>query len=309
MVLVWHNMSVTCFVGLHLYIADITEANIEQVKQTMTKSRYPHKEHLVNLAHWSRSDSSKRLPAPIPTASEFVAVIPLKPGQVETMRWAGNPNEIVHEFGFQVGVPSDLTLTLRKYCDEIGITESFRNLLIHDNPIEAGTDLDVQFSGMNWYIQRPNSNWNSNMHWISPLDKESQDDYLKVLARGGFDQVLQGIGKHFNLESLVAFQVTFIGVSHCEKGYDHTDFTGTAGRGFNVIIPLILANESTPELDIANNDGLTGSYKYQYGAASMVGDGCIHATSAVDYRNTNEMRLWPPPCTLPIFGRPTSRLF
>ena len=129
------------------------------------------------------------------------------------------------------------------------------------------------------------------MHWISPLDKEWQDDYLKVLARGGFDQVLQGIGKHFNLESLVAFQVTFIGVSHCEKGYDHTDFTGTAGRGFNVIIPLILANESTPELDIANNDGLTGSYKYQYGAASMVGDGCIHATSAVDYHNTKEMRL------------------
>jgi hypothetical protein len=26
------------------------------------------------------------------------------------------------------------------------------------DPIEAGMDLDVQFSGMNWYIQRPNSN-------------------------------------------------------------------------------------------------------------------------------------------------------
>ena len=46
-----------------------------------------------------------------------------------------------------------------------------------------------------------------------------------------------------------------------------------------------------PELEIINDDGISGSYKYGLGVASMVGDGCIHATSAIDYRGSNEMRM------------------
>lgn len=279
------------FLALHMLIADVNEANIKQVNQTMSNSNYPRQEHLRHLIHWSRLDTSKGLPKPIPTAGDFVSVNPLAPGQVERMRWAGDPEEIVHDFAFQVGLPSEITRLLRQYCDDIGITETFRNLLIPGNAIEPDTSKDVKLNGMNWYIQRPNADWNSNMHWISPLDKESQDDYLNVLAKGGFDQVLRGIGKYFDFEGLVAYQVTFIGVSHCEQGFDHHDFLNTDGRAFNVIIPLLLANDLMPELEIMNDDGIPGSYKYELGIASMVGDGCIHATSAVDYRGSNEMRM------------------
>jgi len=64
-----------------------------------------------------------------------------------------------------------------------------------------------------------------------------------------------------------------------------------------VIIPLILANETGPELDIVEhyNGGLdrarAGRYRYEYDVGSMLGDDAFHATSAVDYRTTKEFRL------------------
>ena len=278
------------FMGIHLLIADVSEANVTQIMATM-RSAYPEEEQLRGMTHWNRTDPTKGLPKPISTAGDFVDVNPLQSGQVEYMRWAGDPDAIVHDFGFQVGLPPELTQVLRQFCDEVGITETFRNLLIKGNALEPGTDMDMQVNGTNWYIQRPESVWNSNMHWISPQDKDAQDLYLEILARGGFDQVLNGIGNFFDFEGLVAYQVTFIGVSHCEQGFTHYDFFNTDGRALNVIIPLFLANNTIPELDVMDPNGRRGSYKYQIGAASMLGDNCIHATSAIDYRSSQEMRI------------------
>jgi hypothetical protein len=74
-----------------------------------------------------------------------------------------------------------------------------------------------------------------------------------------------------------------------------------------VIIPLILANETGPELDLQNydeedddedddddetkSDYRVGRYRYEYHVASMMGDDALHASSAVDYRVQKEMRL------------------
>ena len=91
------------------------------------------------------------------------------------------------------------------------------------------------------------------------------------------------IGTKFGFDGLVMYHVTFIGVSHCSNGFHH-NFKDIGGRAFNVIIPLILANETGPELELrqdgdeANEEKLAiGSYKYEPNVASMVGVG-----SAVD---------------------------
>ena len=42
--------------------------------------------------------------------------------------------------------------------------------------------------------------------------------------------------------------MTFIGVSHSEKGFMHDDSSLTSGSVYNVIIPLILEDDATPEL-------------------------------------------------------------
>lgn len=92
------------------------------------------------------------------------------------------------------------------------------------------------------------------------------------------------IGTKFGFDDLVTYHVTFIGVSHCSNGFIHHDFKDIGGRAFNVIIPLILANETGPELELrqdgdeADEEKLAiGSYKNEPNVASMVGVG-----SAVD---------------------------
>jgi len=280
-------------VAISLVVGEISTngATTESILHDLNQTKFPDKDYLSNACHWNRSNASVAVPESIKRAGDFVYVENIQPAQIEPIRWAGNPSEIVTDYAFQVGLPPELMPTLLQYCDEMGITQAFEDLVIHDKPLHPGKDVGLKLKDLNWYVQRPAKHWKSNMHWISPLDKESQDDYLKVLSKGGFDKILQAIGERFNLEGLVAYHITFIGVSHCDEGYDHYDFTETGGRGFNVIIPLILAdNYTTPELDISN-DQIVGSYKYQYGAASMLGDEAYHATAAVDYRASKQMRV------------------
>lgn len=64
----------------------------------------------------------------------------------------------------------------------------------------------------------------------------------------------------------------------------------TQGKVFNIIIPLLSAKETGPELDIQDYEtGDVGRYRYEPNVAIMQGDDATHATSAIDYMN--EFRL------------------
>jgi len=131
------------------------------------------------------------------------------------------------------------------------------------------------------------------MHWISPADEKTHEEYLKVLAAGNFDKVLQGIGEYLGLESLVAYHLTFIGVSHSEKGFIHRDTHHTGASVYNVIIPLMLEDDAEPELAMQDWDDESryGTLKYKVGMAAMMGDDAMHGTQACDYREKKGMRL------------------
>ena len=233
----------------------------------------------------------------------------LQPGQIEPIRWADN-GEIVTPNAYRIGIPPQIRQNLLEYCDRLGATDIFRCLTNGDNDdgsflLQPGTtqelvlldDDDKENDGFNWFLQRPDSYWNSNMHWLSPMDEAAQDNYLRVLGAAGFDQVLDKIGKEFGYRGLAAYHVTFIAVSHCTHGYLHYDATETNSSVFNIIIPLILANETGPELDILQKQDTNkksfkvGRLRYQYDVASLLGDDAYHATSAVDYRDSKEMRM------------------
>ena len=205
----------------------------------------------------------------------------------------------VTPYAFQVGLPPELTTELLKYCDELGMTDLFREF-VGENPIEAledGQGPNCKFvtlaDGNRWYAQRPERKWTSNMHWIGPADEKTHEEYLKVLAKGNLDAVLDGIGKYLGLDSLVAYHLTFMAVSHSEKGYIHRDTHRTGGSVYNIIIPLILDEEALPELEMTDwfDESDKGSLKYQIGTASMMGDDAMHGTQACDYREKKGMRM------------------
>jgi prolyl 4-hydroxylase len=220
---------------------------------------------------------------------------------------------VATDYAFQVGLPPELTTELLAYCDRLGVTEELRKLT-GNNPLLASSEITNKFhtmaDGNDWYVQRPPLRWTSNMHWISPADERTHEEYLDVLARGKFDVVLDAIGKHLGLEGLVAYHLTFIGVSHSEKGFMHDDSAFTGGSVYNVIIPLILEDDATPDppprstmatrrlsgelaimQDGKNRSSRYGAMKYRLGTAVMLGDDALHGTEACDYREKNGMRL------------------
>ena len=203
----------------------------------------------------------------------------------EPMQWEGKQ---LSQNAYRVELPPNLVTELRAYANRMGITDMYHRLLgvgdVDGRALLPGTEHIQSFEGYNWMVQRPRSHWASNMHWTSPADETAHDDYLRVLSAGGFDQVLETLGKRFELEALSAYHLSFIGVSHCAKGFIHTDVDNSGRKAFNMIIPLVLQAEE-PELEILSDDEtMTRFYRYEYNVASMMGDGALHATASCDYR-------------------------
>jgi hypothetical protein len=203
---------------------------------------------------------------------------PLKPGEMEVIRWADS-GDIVTPNAYRLGFDPRFRETLLDYCDKMGITDYFKHVTVGGNAAPIGTDTYITLNGDQWFLQRPDKNWRSNLQWISPGDEESQQSYVEALSAAGFDDILAKIGENLGMDGLVAFHVTFIGVSHSTEGFMHYDVTETGRKAFNIIIPLILANDTGPELDLqdpekVNDDGeeLHGRYRYEYDVASMLGD-------------------------------------
>jgi hypothetical protein len=225
---------------------------------------------------------------------------PLSPGSMAPIRWKGSA-EVVTPWAFRIGVPASVRQVLLDYCHKKGITDIFRHVTTKGNALEAGENGFFDLDGHSWYLQRPGPEWRSNLHWLSPGGPEAQEDYLQALGAAGFDEMLEGVGKYLDMSGLVAFHVTFIAVSRATRGYLHHDVLQTSAKTYNVIIPLMLVNETGPELDLqtgasfdedfAEVDHIVGRYRYEYEVASMLGDGAVHATSAVDYRKSKEMRM------------------
>jgi len=267
------------------------EVYIEEGPEFVEKVNGTH----YNLCIQNRTGGEEcRLYEDTDNAGDFVSP-KLEPGEMFPFVWRED-GEFTTEYAFQIGLPPELTTELLDYCNTLGITEKFREL-VGDNPIEAKDEHSGQFfemtDGNRWYAQRPAKKWTSNMHWISPADEQTHEEYLKVLARGNFDLVLDAIGRYLGLEGLTAYHLTFIGVSHSEKGYIHHDTHHTGASVYNVIIPLILDDDALPELEMTDGDDPTrkGSLKYQLGTASLMGDDAMHGTQACDYRDKKGMRM------------------
>jgi hypothetical protein len=224
---------------------------------------------------------------------------PLAYGQMAPIRWSSTA-KVVTPWAFRLGLGSRVREVLLEYCNKMGITDILKHVTKEGNELEPGKETHMELEGDDWYLQRPEPKWRSNMHWFSPGAGPAHDHYLQALSVAGFDGILNSIAGYLGMDGLVVFHVTFIGVSVSNRGFMHHDVTETDAKVYNIIIPLIVANETGPELDVESydpdrsadvQDGRVGRYRYEYDVASMMGDDAYHATSACDYRKNKEMRL------------------
>lgn len=233
----------------------------------------------------------------------LIKIKDLKPNEIAPLHWyvtSNDPNDtenkIVTPYALQIGLPQNLQSILLKYCQDNGIIQTFHDLL-YENPIDVGANEIRKINNKDWFIQRTDERWNSNMHWISPADKITQDDYLNMLMNApendSFYQVLNAIGNKLDMDGLVAYHLTFIGVSKCDKGYLHNDFEDVDGKAFNIIIPIITVDDGPEELYIQDDvyPQYISSYKYKLNECIAIGDSAYHATAPCDYTSEEKMRI------------------
>ena len=213
---------------------------------------------------------------------------PLQVGQIQPMQVMAT-GQIIADHVYRIRLPSSVRVALLKLIEETGILNEFYHTNAH--PVAQGKSKYKTFDGQEWYVQRPPAIWSSNMHWISPAEDAAQQRYLRALGDGGFDQVLDAIGQHFNMDGLIAYHLTFIGVSQSQDGYIHTDHSNTGAKAYNLIIPLELVDDAGPELNVVDSeDEVIYGYEYEYDTGVMIGDEARHRTASVNY-DSGAMRI------------------
>jgi hypothetical protein len=214
---------------------------------------------------------------------DFIAP-PLKIGELSSVRWI-DTGDIVTPNAYQLGLGKRVGATLLDYCNKLGITEGMRRGTAEGNTQPINSQVSFPLGGDRWNLQRPSKKWLSDMHWLSPGDEKSHQSILQALGAAGFDEMLKSIGESLGLDGLAVFQLTFIAVSHCSKGNIHSDVLRTGNKTFNIIIPLILANETGPEQEVIETDIngkeflKVGRYRNSYDTALLVGDGAYVSDS------------------------------
>lgn len=130
------------------------------------------------------------------------------------------------------------------------------------------------------------------MHWFDAADEASHEDSLRALAKGGFDEVLNGIGNYLGLNHLTAFSIGLLAVTKADKGYIHVDFSQSEKRAFNFLINLHTPSDE-PELTVIEEDDLgnrrRGQLKYAPDFGVLNGDDAMHATNECNHRGSGDI--------------------
>ncbi len=233
----------------------------------------------------------------------------LRSGQVDLLKWETD-GTIVQEYGARVGLPPKLIPTLVEYARDMGLLDIMTNMLYDDplppdgarwfsfqSPYQTRASADgkgddhVDLRNFTWNVERPAKKWKSDMHWFNTADELSHEDALRALARGGFDDVLRGIGEAFDLNELHVDSFGFVAVTECERGFMHTDWDDVDGRAFNFLVGIASPEDAGPELVVANGDGRRGETHYGNNSGVLVGDGTMHGTRECDHRNSRGVRI------------------
>lgn len=280
-----------------IHIAEIDEDNIKSIAKQMPPAPYPPPDEEFMLKwkglHWKK-DGDAELPKD--WQSKNLPVDSLKPapteiGKLTLIEFADGT--IVDPFAFRIRFPEKLTQTLIDYCKDMGLPEMFSELMTPEGEYEAGGDKNVLIKGHKWYISRPPKKWHSNSHWLNPMDEEAQDHFLRMLGDGGFDLVLDAIGKHYGLDGLVCYSVGFFVVNHSDNGYMHHDFKNVNGKAFNLLLPVELVEDKVSNLSVESVDytNVTVQVGYEPHVAVGVGDETRHAAGDCDFRDSGGKRV------------------
>lgn len=141
----------------------------------------------------------------------------LETGQVHPVE-VDTTGQPLADYVHRVGLPPKFADTMEAWANEIGLTDILERY-VTDKILPRGGEERFRVANGTWWTRRFGKTWQSDMHYIATDDDESNEQYFHKLAEGGFDNVLRGIGSHFNLTQLTCFYPSYIVVSHCVNAH------------------------------------------------------------------------------------------
>ena len=189
------------------------------------------------------------------------------------LRWNDDwfeDKRLVQNYAARVGLPKHTLTVLRKYASDLGMLEEMHKSH-YEYPLEPESGrfhvTPAVHSGghpLKWYIQRPGTHFDSDMHWFGCAEERTHESFIRVLADAGIDLVLDAIAEEYELDTLSIQGVGFLSTSQ------------VPGSG--------------PEMYVADDDNNRGEIKLHPNFGLIQGDDSMHGTHECNHRPTGKIR-------------------
>ncbi|VEU38563.1 unnamed protein product [Pseudo-nitzschia multistriata] len=212
-----------------------------------------------------------------------------------------------------IDLPWELTEELLSFCEGTGLMDLFRWAVSADyddeydddeheyesDALEPGGKESGLFHGApyasvpptKWAIRRANFGTDPSavdLHWVDGIDEATFEETVSVLARGGFDAVLEAIATDFVPRGggYAMAGLGFLVVSRSVASEVHADNPGGNSGLFNLLVPLVVP---PPPLGAEFHLGSEASKKVaplglDPGVGLLLGSDTLHGTPDCDYR-------------------------
>ncbi|KAL3918054.1 MAG: hypothetical protein SGILL_004424 [Bacillariaceae sp.] len=227
---------------------------------------------------------------------DFLIPKKLEVGQMEPIRWREDYSPVDGADGesFVIGFPPELHQEFTKYIADNGMMGLAHQILYKDDAFEVGEQrIYTLDDGEKWTAMIQGA-WNNDMIWLDPGDESAFESLLGVLRRGGFDTVLEQMGKAFDLDGLMVQGVGAIFISENDKTDNmHTDIPGSRGSFYNIIVPVHIPEDDVALFklcDVGDEEG-AGRLRLDPNVGVVLGGESVHGTGECNYRATEDFRL------------------
>jgi len=223
----------------------------------------------------------------------FLVPLDLAPGEMAPLTFRHIRRSIQGE-AYTIALPVQLLEEFQAYIRNDGMMELAQKLLYKEKRLGEGEHkIHTLNDGMKWGAM--NTGWESNtdMIWLDPADEECFESLLSVLRRGGFDVILESVGRKFNLDSLMIQGIGAIFLSHFDHDEEyrqmHVDIPGSQGTFYNVVVPIHIPQEGA-KLYVGDDQDWE-ALQMRQNLGTLVGGNTLHGSAECDYRETGGFRL------------------
>ena len=233
---------------------------------------------------------------PMEEEPDFLIPRKLNPGEMAPIRWRQTLNPVDGDEGesFVIGFPPELHQEFLAYVAKSGMMQVAHKILYQEEALVPGEHRIYNLDDGHTWGAMIQGSWNTDMVWLDPADEECFESLLSILRRGGFDKVLDAVGKAFDLEGLMIQGVGAIFLSQYQFSDNmHIDIPGSKGSFYNIIVPVHIPVNDTAGFYVsdAEDDEGKGIIALDPNVGVVLGGQSSHGTGECNYRSKKDFRL------------------